>query len=692
MEQAQEALSSYLFHIDGIRCHSCIGKLEKLKDMHPNIHYAHLYFGQSLLEARVDSKVSVDEVTALISKIGFTAKFLKNESEGFLLEKNENKRLLNKLAVAGFLTANIMLFTIPLYTGVEEGAYKTSFVFLSLFLFLPVLGYCSLDFYKNAFSALKTKTLSIDLPIAVALTTGFVLSCYNIFIKKYDFLYFDSTASFVFLILTSRYLLRRVQQHYVYVDNLYDQVNSAKYIRVETGVSFKAEDIQKGDQFYLRQGMVLPVDATLVNPYAEFDTSFVSGESLPRVFNSDMELGSGSIALSEGVVVKAINSFRTSQLYQLIQKVEEVKKTKGTFSQASDKASHYLIFTIFTVAILFFIYYLPINPLEGFQRSLALLIVACPCALALGTPLAYAMAVHRARGADILVKKQNIFDKLNKVKNIFFDKTGTLTYGQLELITDSGAEHANIILNLEKTSSHPVAFAFRKSWGREFKDLPVSGFKENIGIGVEGAIDGVFYQLKKSGNNSNKIIVDLYADNLKIVSYAFEDQIREMTYGSIEKLQDKRLYLLTGDTQMNALEVGSKLNIPKDRIFSDKTPSEKLKIIKNHKNSIMIGDGINDVLALQGADVGISTRGNVSLSLEQADVYFLNGGISSLPHLITIAKRLRKCLISNMTISFVYNSLAGILALLGFINPLAAAILMPISSLVLICNTLWIMK
>ncbi|MCB0347368.1 MAG: HAD-IC family P-type ATPase, partial [Bdellovibrionales bacterium] len=433
----------------------------------------------------------------------------------------------------------------------------------------------------------------------------------------------------------------------------------------------------------------------LVDNSAPFDTSFVSGESIPQIFQKGMMITSGSVCINKCQIIST-HSFQISSLNKLYQKVEEIKKTKGKFSQISDKISHYLIGSVFLIAILHLAIYFSDDPVMAFQRALALLIVACPCALALGTPLTYAMGIQKAKAANILIKDQNVLDKALSIKNIFFDKTGTLTKGQLRLVeTDVEIENKikNIILNLEKRSNHPVAFGFRNAWAEMYHELNVVDLKEEVGIGVSGTIDGVVYQLRQN-SLGDVIKIDFFADGISLCSFQFIDPLREDTEQVIKTLRAKyqNIYLISGDNPKNTETIARSVGLDLAHTFSQQSPEDKLSKITATKNAMMLGDGINDSLALRAADIGISVKGPVTMSLDAANVYFLKSGVASVIDLLSVAKKVRLCLIQNLSISLVYNVTAGALALMGFVNPLVAAILMPISSAALILNTLRVLR
>lgn len=673
----------YLLHVNGITCANCIKKLEDTEGYPESVGSARVYFGQSLLEIQSSDPIEQDVLLEKIKQLGFKAEILENQQQGFQANKKENRARLAKLGVAGFCAGNIMLATIPLYTGVEN-LYKTAFAYMSFLLFLPILFYSSLDFYKNAWNSLKSKNLSIDLPISIAVIFGFLFSTWNLITGHSDFLYYDSTASFLFLILGVRFLLNKLQQNYIATYSETDFGLKGTY--QVNGISQTKEAIQIGDRIVLTQGQTLPVKSKVLTDNVEWNLSLMSGEGYPRSYHSEMEIESGAVLISDLCQLTSLETYGDSRILGIQTSLEELKKSKGEFVQFTDRFSHYFVMTVFSIAILFFAYYAQVDAFEAFQRSLALLIVACPCALALGTPLAYLLGVYRAKKAGILIYKKDIFDRILEVKNIFFDKTGTLTKGILEIssVSDNDPKWINIILNLEAKSNHPVAFALRKKYGNLFTPLKI-GAQERTGTGVTGLLGSDHFEFIKNSDQSS-MSSSLFCNGKEVLNVQFKDSLWDDTKEELDKTLDVNIYLLTGDKAEVANSIAVACGIK--NVLSDHSPEMKLEIIDAHQPALMIGDGLNDALALQKAHVGIAVQGSVQLSAESSDAYFLKSGISQLRVLHNISQSVRATVFSNLGISLVYNFIAGALALAGYINPLVAAILMPISSVLILFNTL----
>ncbi|MES2768351.1 MAG: cation-translocating P-type ATPase [Bdellovibrionota bacterium] len=682
-----KADNKYLIHVRGITCSMCIQKLENLSNYDDKVKSAHVYFGQSLVEIQTHQQTTPNEVVDYIKKLGFKAEFLEDKAEIFEANKRSNREHLSKLGVAGFCAGNIMLATVPLYSGVET-EYKHYFSYLAFALFLPIMIYSAQDFYKNAWRSFKAKSLSIDLPITVALITGFAFSTWNLFKAEYDHLYYDSTASFIFLILSARYLLNKLQQNFIATYSDTDFGLNHPYQLTHYEGSKKKEFLLVGDQLTLTKGQALPVKSKISSDFSEWNLSLISGETYPKDYQKNMIIQSGAILISGKCSVEVLETYKNSRICNFQKKLEDIKKTKSEFVHFTDRFSHYFILSVFTVAIVFGIYFAQVDSFQAFQRSLALLIVACPCALALGTPLAYLLGVYRANQAGILVYKKDIFDRLLQVKNIFFDKTGTLTHGQISVqrTVPYDPHLINIVLNMELVSQHPIAFALRKKYINYYSDLKISAY-EIPGIGIQAQWNDDTYRFLKNVDSERMSSV-LYKNNEPVLAVYFEDSVRMDSKSEISRLasKDKNIFLLTGDTSLVAQEVAGECGI--ENVFYDQTPDMKKDWVRKYHPALMVGDGLNDVLALQSAHIGISVQGSVQMSADSSDAYLLKSGISQISFLFNLSERVRSTIYTNLGISLFYNFVAGYFALTGAINPLIAAILMPISSVVILLNTL----
>ncbi|WP_413587494.1 heavy metal translocating P-type ATPase [Bdellovibrio sp. HCB274] len=698
-QQSNDKDYDFLIFCEGMHCSSCVHLVEKLPEFCPGVTEARANFGQSTVAIKLSAEGSLAKAAQSISELGYVPKILSAHDNIQDKYTQENRTFLKRIAVAGFCAGNIMLFTIPIYAGLS-GTWEMVFNAIGLLLFLPILLFSAQPFYQGTLNALKFRTINVDLPITIAMLSGFLLSTWNFIQGKGD-IYFDSTASFLFLILSARYLLKRVQQNYLAPARMQTYFQNQTYECINNGQSalIPWNHIRPGDLFKVKQGQTLPTDCTLVENPATIDTSLFNGESLPQVYSVGMNLLGGTKLLSDAVTVQATTSFEMSQIGKLFNDLDQKSYQKSHFVGLTERLAQKLIVLVFSIAGIFAFLYSFVDPLEAFQRALALIVIACPCALAFGSPLTLGLALKKAQRMGILIKSSNSFEKILNIQNIFFDKTGTLTEGSLSLnpTEDIPLKLQEIILALEAKSQHPVAFALRKVWGHITPAAGGSGIEEVLGQGVRGFFSGDLYEIapaKAHAAGDSDIAVDVICNNEIIAKLSFNDRLRVDAPDIVKTLHKRglRTFLASGDKTIRAQGVAKECEIPVSNAFGELSPQDKFELIKKYPNSCMIGDGANDSLSLQQATVGIAVKGSVDLSLQYADIYFTRGGLQPLLDLFSLAEKTRRVLTRTLSVSLLYNLIGGSAALLGYIDPMTAAILMPISSVLIVLTSLWGMK
>lgn len=688
----------FKFFIHGIQCSSCVHLLEQIAEMNSHCKESRLNIGNSELFIELDAAGKLSDVASLIKAMGYDFAIIKNSENSEEKVRLEARQELKRIALTGALAGNIMLFSIAIYTG-ASGALLTVFKWLNLILFLPILFYVAIPFYRGAWASLKMQKVHIDLPIVIALVTSSVLSIYSL-VTGGDQFYFDSTASFIFLILVARFFVKKAQHRFLSPQNIHSQIRTETYALADNSTTVITENIKQGQTFTVSQDQAIPVDGLLLSDTALVDTSFMSGENIPYTFTKGMRLFAGYKLLSASISMVCEQPINQTRIAELLGKSQENLLSKNSYLTLADRLSEKLILYVFILAALIFVGLgFIINFTESFNRALALIVVACPCALAFGSPLTMAMAFRKSQKKGISVRNANVFEKMSQIQNIFFDKTGTLTYGQLQVCEtwpeQLDSETIDLLISLEKISYHPVAFALRSHFKNWKNEIHFEEHHEIFGSGIKGRFNQDVYELKTLPSNmydeSIDIAIALYKNKEVICRIYLQDKIREEASSIISELkaQGKNCYLISGDKKRKALAIGEKCGLERNHIYSELYPEDKKEIICQYPHSLMIGDGVNDTLAMSSSHISIAIKGSAEIALASSDIFFLRSGLNPLVELFKVNQSIHQTLKRNLTLSLAYNAIAGTLAVLGFINPLWAAVLMPISSLIILLSTLW---
>jgi Cu2+-exporting ATPase/Cu+-exporting ATPase len=688
------------FYVEGIKCSKCIAKLETLLTTVPDLKFLEIDLAdQTATTGLRNSDSSFQEVAQQIESLGFRPSPVLSKAEATQKFKIESRADLVRVAVAGFCASNIMMFALAVYFGVDE-SLKVLFEYLQGFLYLPVASYVAWPFYKGFWQGLRQKSLSIDGPMALASVAGFVVSLKHL-LESQGATYFDSLSGFLFLILTTRYLQKSTRHKYLSYLRPSMLVDS---LRARLG-NFQAWEWCRSDRLTLGNSILclqedwVPADGVLKSVQGIFDFSLLNGESTPRVLNQGAQVPAGAKLLSPKAEILVEATGESTQLGRILQELQAGQLEASETSKLSDKASQILLTTVFLLALGMLFTSFP----DRFERALALIILACPCAMAFGTPLAFAFAMKKAQRHGIIIKSSSTFEKLEQVRSVALDKTGTLTSSHWEIREASESDSSpttqlwqKIILGLESESVHPVAFALRKLWSQvgfdslsEFENV-----REIPSVGVDGTYAGTSYCFRSYSASEQKRM-GLFKGPLgketfpPLWSFKLEPRMREGTGHALSQLRAKvgEVYLLSGDHPAEVRRVAEALNFPEGQFIAEMTPDQKLGFVRSRPHTLMVGDGINDSLALKASWVGVAVSGSVDVALHSADVFILNESLQSLNEMFEIAHLAQSQIRRNLTLALVYNTLGATLAVCGFVNPMLAAALMPASSLVIFFST-----
>jgi Cu2+-exporting ATPase/Cu+-exporting ATPase len=686
------------FYVEGIKCSKCISKIESLKSKNPELETLEVDLAnQTALVELKDTNKSFARVAEDIAGLGFRPIPIQTSDDSAEQWRKESKNDLTRVGVAGFCAGNIMMLAFATYFGLD-GPMRKGFEWIQFFLYLPVFTYVAWPFYKGFVTGLRQKSLSIDGPMAIASSMGFIISAWNL-MRGTGSIYFDSTSGFLFLILATRYFQKRTRFEYLkflkptalaqtFKARLLDQTGNWKWVR--------SDELKFSDVITVEAGEWVPADGSLLTAEAVIDLSVLDGESMPRRVQTGFTVKAGTKLLSDEANIQVTKSGNNTTLGHLLGSVSAASISETQSSRVSDKASQVLLATVLSMAFVALLAGFFGNFETQFEKAFALIVLACPCAMAFGTPLAFSFSMRRAHEKGIVVKSARVFESLSEIKTIFLDKTGTLTERFWNLtnsnLNEADAEpYKGIILLLESKSEHPVAFALREVWSStSLPELTLENFQENRSQGVSGEIDGAKFEFKHF-NEANSKWFGLSKNGNLVWKFQLRPVLLEGTRDCIDDLKKAGfdIKLISGDSKSETLEIGRQLGLDNNSIFAELSPLDKEDLVKQIPHSVMIGDGVNDSLALQAAQIGIAVKGGVDLALKSADVLFLNGGITSFPELLKLSAKARRQIRRNLTSALVYNTLGGSAALLGFVNPFVAALLMPISSIYILTTTWW---
>lgn len=683
------------FFIGGISCAKCVRKLEDLPMTLPGLEELRVDMSTRVAYAKMDiGRLAFSRLAEAIVALGFVPYPIPGHENELEFKVASDRRELKRIAVAGAIAGNIMVFSFATYFG-DAGELLPLFRWLSFLLYLPVVTYVAWPFYNGAISSLRRRELSIDLPMAVASLAGFIFSTVELTRGRPD-IYFDSLSGFLFLILISRWGQRKIQDRYLKSEKLFETFRLQRVRKIVDGQSVwtPTDRLQVEDRIRLFRGETLPCDAQLLSSSARFGMAWLSGEEKAKTYTMSATIPAGARLDTSEADFLVDTLLPQTAFGRILSEVEKFSLSKNRIVSLADKWAQYLISVVFSVAVIFLLLYWPHSHEEAIRRALSLIILACPCALAFGTPLAIAAALKKANRHGLIVRDANTFEKLKGIDTIFFDKTGTLTDTELTLSepTSSLPEiHKRIILGLEHNSVHPIAFAFRKAFTGNYLNLPFEKHREVTGRGPSAYLYGRLFELRRSDESLDGVSCALYEEGKRLFTFRFETKIKEDCLGVLEDLRARglKIILLSGDQKESVKHLTDALGFDFDDTIAEADPSKKLSVVSRYPNSIFVGDGVNDSLAMMKTKVSIAASGGVETALRSSDVYLTEPSLNGVVELFEISSWATSLIRQNLSISFFYNFIGATLALMGYVNPLVAALLMPASSGFIILST-WV--
>lgn len=699
-------LAIVTLYLPEIHCSSCIWLLENLFKIDNRITSVEVNFLQKEALIRFNpTKISLKEVAILLSKIGYPPS-LSYDDLSKKVKTNPMRAYYYKLGVAFFAFGNIMLLSFPDYFGLGElndPRTKVFFGYMNFLLSLPVLFYSAQEFFQSAWQGLKQKTLNMDFPIVLGLIVMFVRSSYEIF-SQTGAGFMDTLASLVFLMLIGR-MFKNKSYNRISYDRDYRSYFPIAVNRIIDGKesSIKISEIQKGDLLRIRNGELIPADSILKSANATVDYSFVTGEANDVLLNAQENLFAGGRNKGKSIEIEAQKSVSQSYLTSLWNNEAFDKQDDDNLTTLANKVSGIFTVIVVVIAIAALVYWYPIDLTIGINAFTAVLIITCPCALALSSPFTLGSVIRVLGRNNIYLKNTNVIEKLAKIDTIIFDKTGTITQSKVKQVqfvpindNDLDSDELDVVKAACSHSGHTLSRMIYNELTYN-KSIVVSSFKEEIGFGIEAVVNDIKVRIGSAkyigfdSNSQNPTATQVFVKIDEEIKGYFEikSTYRDGLNKLINKLSQKfNLFLLSGDNDNEKENLG--LIFPKENLYFNQKPQDKLNKIKElnqSQHTMMVGDGLNDAGALKQSFVGIAITDEIGNFFPSSDAVIDSKEFTKLNTLLEFAKSAKSVIIFSFLLSFAYNTLGIYYAVTGKFSPVVAAIIMPISSVTIILFT-----
>ena len=690
-------------YIPNIHCSSCIWILENLNKLNTNISSSQVNFGEKTVRVTYNCEnVSLKEVVLLLGAIGYEPYI---SLDDFKTGKQHiNRSLIYKLGIAGFAFGNIMFLSFPEYFQVDGfwiEQYKPLFRWLMFAFSIPVVFYAAQSYFISAYKGLRSKILNIDVPIALGISVLFMRSTLDIMFNLGSG-FFDSLTGLVFFLLLGKFFQ---QKTYAFLS--FERDYKSYFPIAVTKVSSEGKetpiqiyDIKKGNRLLIRNEELIPVDGILINGKAKIDYSFVTGESETVSKQSGDKLFAGGKQTSGVIEMEVLKSVEQSYLTQLWSNDVFNKNKEDSFTTLTNTISKRFTIVVLSIAFSATLFWLFYDASKALNVFTAVLIIACPCAIALSAPFTFGNLLRIFGKRKFYVKNASIVEQLASINTIIFDKTGTITSNKKSTATYEGenlSPSEEILLkNTLRGSNHPLSRTLYDLLG-EFDIIPLNHFEEHLGKGLEaryntqnikiGSANFVGMQEKTALNT----MVHISTNNLYKGKFTFYNSYRKGLSKLFNQLKrEYDLVILTGDNE-GEIENLKKLLPTKTKLIFNQKPNDKLEYIKYHQseaaNVLMIGDGLNDAGALAQSNVGIALSENVNVFSPACDAILDASKFNQLYNFINASRSAIKIIKWSFLLSFMYNIIGLYFAVTGQLAPVIAAILMPLSSISVVTFT-----
>jgi heavy metal translocating P-type ATPase len=711
-------------HIQGMWCSACSWLIDKVMSAERGIAQSHVIFAADT--ARIvyyPQLISPEKIKLSINKLGYKA--LEREEARSEAGKERN-RLLLRMGMAVVLALNIMMFNSVLYVGYfQDVAENMSHLILYLLWVLstPSVFWAGWSIHYKGWKSLRAGAPTMELLLSLGILVSYFYSIYVLF-SGHTHVYFDTSASLVALVLLGKFFEWSARHKATRgVRHLYELLPQKVRLKTESGERLVAiEHLAVSDPFIVKPGEKIPADGEVLTGESSVDESLLTGESTPILKSPGATVIGSSINISGTITVRTMRIGTDTAIARIIQLMESALLAKSPIERLVDRVSRWFIPTVLTLAAATFLmgYTLGQGLETALMRGLTVLIIACPCALGIATPLAVIAGIGYAAGRGILIRDAAVFSRASKLTDLFFDKTGTITRGRFQVLAHQCENHAHRLADLqlvaavEKTSSHPIAAALVLAAREENIILPECAqvtFME--GMGAVGRLQGdavtignralfeksaiplseAMHEASREQEECGHTVIFYHihsrgASGLFVLGDRIHPQALELTSRLVQ--QKIAIHLISGDSQATTKAVAQRAGF--HRYSAEMTPQQKIEKIREVQRAGkmvgMVGDGVNDAPGLAQADIGIAVGSGTEFAMASADVILMQDNLLAVFESLDIAKRTRRTIQQNLTWAFFYNTIGIVVAISGYLNPLIAAVAMLISSMSVVANSL----
>lgn len=693
--------------ITGMTCASCANRIEKKLNKQEGVTATVNYATEKAhIETGEGAATDADSYIAIVEKLGYGGSVPKPEKPaGDDPAAKELRGLKRRLVVAIALATPVILLAMipPLQFDYWQ--------WISFALATPVILWAGWPFHKATWVNLKHGAATMDTLITVGTSAAYLWSLYALFFghagepgmrhgwsilnhagDPMGDIYFEVAAGVVTFVLAGRYFEKRSKQRAGDAIRALTDMGAKQVTVLRDGgeTLLPIEQLQIGDHFLARPGEKIATDGRILDGTSAIDQSMLTGESVPVDVGPGDEVTGATINTSGRLVVEATHVGEQTKLAQMAKLIDEAQSGKADVQRLADKVSGIFVPVVIVIALLTLLF-------AGFSNAVAVLIIACPCALGLATPTALLVGTGRGAEQGILIRGPEVLEGAHAITTVVMDKTGTVTTGTMRVVDvePAGGNREDVLraaAAVEAYSEHPIGRAIAEAGREEFGGLPeVTGFKNLPGHGVEGTVEGQVIRVGRGdeGASTNKATtVKVSTDGRAIGTISVADTVRPTSAEAVRKMHDMGLktVLLTGDNQQVADAVAREVGI--DEVIAGVMPEDKVAHIRSLENVAMVGDGVNDAAALASADLGIAMGSGTDAAIEAADITVMRDDLLAVADALRLARKTLRTIKMNLFWAFAYNVAAIPLAAFGLLNPMLAGAAMALSSVFVVSNSL----